>query len=79
MISWSYLFGKEKRTGNVYKIIFCAFTVVGAVTTLNTIINFSDAMVFVMIVPNMIGLVLLAPKIFEELRKYKSVVGNSRS
>ena len=77
--SWSYLFGKEKRIGNIYKIIFCSFTVLGAATTLNAVIDFSDAMVFAMMVPNMIGLVLLAPTVFKELRKFQSKVVNRGS
>ncbi|MFY0629960.1 MAG: alanine:cation symporter family protein [Flavobacteriaceae bacterium] len=72
--SWSYLFGREKRTGNIYKIIFCIFTVIGAAATLNAVIDFSDAMVFAMMVPNMIGLILLAPKVIKELQRYKSVI-----
>ncbi len=74
--SWSYLFGREKRTGNIYKVIFCIFTVIGAAATLNAVIDFSDAMVFAMMVPNMIGLVLLAPKVFKELRRYKTAIQN---
>lgn len=74
--SWSYLFGREKRTGNIYKVIFCLFTIVGAAATLNSVIDFSDAMIFAMMVPNMIGLVLLAPKVIKELKRYKSAIQN---
>jgi len=77
--SWSYLFGREKRTGNIYKVIFCIFTVIGAAATLNAVIDFSDAMVFAMMVPNMIGLVLLAPKVIKELKRYKSAIQNKLS
>ena len=74
--AWSYLFGREKRTGNVYKIIFCIFTIIGASATLNAVVNFSDAMVFAMMVPNMIGLILLAPKVVKELNRYKNAIQN---
>jgi len=77
--SWSYLFGREKRIGNIYKVIFCIFTVIGAAATLNAVIDFSDAMVFAMMVPNMIGLVLLAPKVIKELRRYKAAIQNRLS
>ena len=77
--SWSYLFGREKRTGNIYKVIFCIFTVIGAAATLNAVIDFSDAMVFSMMVPNMIGLVLLAPKVIQELKRYKSAIRKNLS
>lgn len=74
--AWSYLFGRKKRTGNIYKIIFCIFTVIGAAATLNSVVDFSDAMIFAMMVPNMIGLVLLAPKVGKELKRYKSAIQN---
>ena len=44
--------------------------IVGAAASLGSVINFSDAMIFAMMVPNMIGLILLAPKVKEEWRKY---------
>lgn len=72
--AWSYLFGRSKRIGNTYKIIFCVFTVIGAASTLSAVVNFSDALVFAMMVPNMIGLVLLAPKVREELKRYKKAI-----
>ncbi len=72
--AWSYLFGREKKTGNIYKIIFCVFTVIGSAATLNAVVNFSDAMVFSMMVPNMIGLILLAPKVVAELKRYKLAI-----
>jgi len=72
--AWSYLFGRDKRTGNAYKIIFCVFTVIGAAASLGAVINFSDALVFAMMVPNMIGLVLLAPKVRQELKRYKQAI-----
>lgn len=72
--AWSYLFGRGKRTGNVYKIIFCLFTVIGAAASLGAVISFSDALVFAMMVPNMIGLVLLAPKVKAELKRYKLAI-----
>ena len=72
--AWSYLFGRDKRTGNIYKVIFCVFTVIGAAASLGAVINFSDALVFAMMVPNMIGLVLLAPKVKAELIRYKKII-----
>lgn len=67
---WSYLFGRTKKAEYSYKILFCLFVVVGAAASLGSVIGFSDAMVFAMMVPNMVGLVLLAPKVKEELNKY---------
>jgi AGCS family alanine or glycine:cation symporter len=71
---WAYLFGRSKRMEYVYKVIFCIFVVIGAAASLGSVIGFSDAMVFAMMVPNMIGLVLLAPKVKEELKRYMAAI-----
>ena len=72
---WSYLFGRSKKTEYIYKIIFCLFVIVGAASSLDSVIDFSDAMIFAMLVPNMIGLILLAPKVKEELNRYIKAIG----
>jgi AGCS family alanine or glycine:cation symporter len=82
MISWSYygfqgwvyLFGRSKKMEYTYKVIFCVFVVIGAAASLGSVIGFSDAMVFAMMVPNMIGLIILAPKVKEELTKYMDAI-----
>ncbi|MCB9062570.1 MAG: sodium:alanine symporter family protein [Halobacteriovoraceae bacterium] len=76
IISWAYygeqgvefLFG-HKYIG-VYKIIFVIFVAIGAVTELNTIINFSDAFLGLMAIPNLTANIILAPKLKEQIKKY---------
>ena len=78
MISWSYygmqgwifLFGKGKITDLIYKILFLIFVVIGSSISLGAVIDFSDAMIFAMVVPNIIGVVILSPVISKELKKY---------
>ncbi|MFT5858750.1 MAG: Na+/alanine symporter [Flavobacteriaceae bacterium] len=72
--AWSYLFGRSKRTEYIYKGLFCAFVVVGSSAKLGSVIGFSDAMIFAMLVPNMIGLFFLAPKAKEELVRFKAAI-----
>jgi AGCS family alanine or glycine:cation symporter len=72
--AWSFLFGRSKRTEYAYKILFCLFVIVGSAASLGSVINFSDAMIFAMMVPNMIGLFLLAPKVKEELVRFKTAI-----
>ncbi len=71
---WAYLFGRSKKMEYTYKIIFCVFVVIGAAASLGSVIGFSDAMIFAMMVPNMIGLVILAPKVRDELAKYMNAI-----
>ena len=76
---WAYLFGRTKRTEYIYKLIFCIFVIIGAAASLGSVIGFSDAMIFAMMVPNMVGLVLLAPRVKEELVKYMSAIKARKS
>jgi len=76
---WAYLFGRTKKMEYTYKILFCVFVVIGAAASLGSVIGFSDAMIFAMMVPNMIGLVILAPKVKEELNKYLKAIKAKKS
>lgn len=71
---WAYLFGRTKKMEYTYKILFCMFVVIGAAASLGSVIGFSDAMIFAMMVPNMVGLVILAPKVKGELKKYMKAI-----
>ena len=74
MQGWAYLFGKGKITDLIYKILFLFFVVVGASISLGAVIDFSDAMIFAMVVPNIIGVVMLSPLIRKELKKYMNAI-----
>ena len=71
--SWKYMFGKSTRADLSYKVLFCVFVVIGAGATLDSVINFSDAMILALVFPNMLGLLLLFPKVRQELGKYLKV------
>ncbi|MBK5214861.1 MAG: alanine:cation symporter family protein [Flavobacteriaceae bacterium] len=72
--SWKFLFGKGKVSDITYKVLFLIFLVIGASSSLGAVIGFSDAMIFAMVFPNIIGLVLLSPKVKKELRKYLNAI-----
>jgi len=72
--SWKYLFGKGKVSDVTYKLLFLVFLVIGSASSLGAVIHFSDAMIFAMAFPNIIGLVLLSPKVREELKKYFNAI-----
>jgi len=44
--------------------------VIGSAATLGSVVDFSDAMIFAMVFPNIIGVAILAPVVKEELKKY---------
>lgn len=68
--AWKYLFGRSKAADLSYKLLFCAVVVIGAAISLGSVIDFSDAMIFAMVFPNMVGLVLLLPRVRKELQTY---------
>ncbi len=74
MQGWIYLFGKGKITDLVYKALFLVFVVIGASISLGAVIDFSDAMIFAMVVPNIIGVLFLTPVIKNELTKYLKAI-----
>ena len=67
---WIYLFGAGAGRKHVYNAIFCAGVVVGCTARLDTVLDFSDAMIFAMALANMLGLYLLAPVVRGELDAY---------
>jgi AGCS family alanine or glycine:cation symporter len=82
MISWSYygmkatgyLFGDSYTAEMVFKVIFCAFVVIGAALSLDPVIGFSDAMIFMMSLANVAGLYILAKTLRNEIRRHLNKV-----
>lgn len=68
---WTYLFGEGARIEAVFKLVFCVFVALGCTLQLDAVLDFSDAMVFVICVPNILGLYLLAPVVRRELAAYQ--------
>ena len=72
--SWKFLFGRGKVADMTYKVLFLIFVVIGAAASMNSIWAFSDAMIFAMVFPNMIGLYFLFPVVKEQLNKYLEAI-----
>jgi len=67
---WTYLFGESERGQTIYKVIFCAFVALGCIVQLGPILDISDALVFLICVPNILGLYFLAPIVKREMNSY---------
>jgi AGCS family alanine or glycine:cation symporter len=86
MLSWSYyglqgwmfLFGRSKASDYAYKILFCLFVIIGSAASLGAVTDFSDAMIFAMAVPNVVGLFFLFPKVREELSSYLNAIKSKK-
>ena len=86
LISWSYyglkgfdylfggyserLFKTRKVSDTIYQLFFLVAIIVGASSSLDAVMDFSDMMVLCMAFPNMIGLVILAPEVKKDLKNY---------
>lgn len=65
---WRYLLGEQGLFAYKLFYIFASFS--GTVIGLDTIIRFSDIMVFALGIPNMLGLLLLSNQVAHSLDKY---------
>lgn len=88
LISWSYygqkgfdyLFGgfsekvfkTRKVSDRIYQLIFLSAIVIGASSSLNAVMDFSDMMILCMALPNIVGLLILAPEVKRDLNDYWS-------
>ena len=78
MVAWSYyglkgvtyLAGESRVAERVFQVVFCVFVVLGCSVRLDAVLDFSDALVFLICVPNLIGLYWLTPVIAQRLESY---------
>ncbi len=78
---WTYLVGESPLANGGFKLVFCLFVALGCSIQLDAILDFSDALIFLICVPNIIGLYMLAPVVREELSRYaaKPRIANSNA
>lgn len=69
---WTYLVGEGRGRALAFNIVFCAFAAIGCMVKLQAILDFSDALVFLLCVPNLLGMWLLAPVVQRELDAYRA-------
>lgn len=77
--SWKFLFGRGKAADLTYKLLFLTFVVIGAAASMKSIWDFSDAMIFAMVFPNMIGLYFLFPVVKKQLKRYLEAIKASKA
>ncbi|MFL2502015.1 MAG: alanine/glycine:cation symporter family protein [Luminiphilus sp.] len=67
---WTYLFGEGRLRAIVFQMIFCAFIALGCMLELRAVLDFSDAMTFMIALPNILMLYLFAPMVRREVTQY---------
>ncbi|WBL24832.1 amino acid carrier protein [Zunongwangia sp. HGR-M22] len=70
MRSWTYLFGRSKKSEIIYKVLFLIFVIIGASVSLGAVLSFSDMMILAMSFPNIIGLYIMSSEIRADLKDY---------
>ncbi len=68
--SFSYLFGPKH--GRIYEVFYLVMLFVGAVWSASMVVNLIDTTFALMALPNMLAVLLLAPKVMEATRDYFS-------
>ena len=84
MLAWSYyglkaatyLFGESMFVDRAWKLVFCLFVIIGASSTLDAVIGFSDSMIFAMSLANIVGLYLMAGVVKREIFGYRRRLAN---
>lgn len=67
---WEFVFGGSDKSMNLFKIVFCVALVPGAVFSVSEVYTLMDSMFFLMAVPNVIGIYLMAPELKADLKDY---------
>ncbi len=67
---WTYLFGESRLGQACFQFLFCGFIVIGCMLQLAAVLDFSDAMIFVIAIPNLIALYLFAPEVRADITAY---------
>jgi alanine or glycine:cation symporter, AGCS family len=82
MIAWSfyglkaftYLVGDHPAADIGFKMFFLLFVILGSSIELSSLVDLSDALVFIVAIPNLIGLYILAPIVKRHLIQYETEV-----
>ena len=69
--AWQYLFGKNQVLELTYKTVFCLIIIAGASANVGKAVDFSDAALFAMSIPNLIGVYFMIPIIRKEYAKFQ--------
>lgn len=71
---WIYLLdhfgGNGLKTVIVFRVVFVGFVFVGSVTKLGAVLDFSDLLILCLAFPNIVGSVILAPKLRRLVQDY---------
>ncbi len=65
--AWGYLFGHSRASELAFKLFYCLLQPLGAVLSPGKVVDLIDSLFFLMVLPNLIGLALLAMPVRREV------------
>ena len=68
--AFQHLFGHGRKRVFFYKLVYCLIVPLGAVLDVGTVLDFVDSFFFLMAIPNVIGIYMLAKPLRAEINRY---------
>jgi len=75
---WTFIFGFSRRSQTIFKIVYVVALIPGAVMTVGQVIDVMDSFFFLMAVPNIIGIYLMAGEIKRDTFDYLARLRDGR-
>lgn len=76
--AWTFLVGEGRGREIFYNFVFCCFAVLGCIVNLGKLVAIADSLLFLMAVPNIVGLYFLAPLVKRERLKYQQALASGK-
>ncbi|MGB3723967.1 MAG: alanine/glycine:cation symporter family protein [Pacificimonas sp.] len=70
MTAFGYLFGHGPKRDLFVRVVYCLLTPLGSVLAADAVVDLIDSLFFLMVLPNVVGLFLLAPVLRREVRGF---------
>ncbi len=74
---WTYLVGGGRGAERVFQVVFCLFIVLGCLLELDAVLRMSDALIFIVAIPNVVGLYVMAPEVRALIEGYRAELRGS--
>lgn len=67
---WTFMVGRSNLSKQIYKVIYIVLLIPGGILTTTQVFDIIDSLFFLLAVPNIIGLYILAPEIKADMNSY---------
>ena len=67
---WSFVLGESERVIKAFRVFFILLLIPGALLTVDQVFDIIDSLFFLLAVPNIIGLYIMAPEIKADMKDY---------